>query len=264
MSECALFIEGLQGSGKSTLMNIMSQQLTDYKVYREGDYCPTELAWCARVSNTQYKDILNTYPSLYNEICNKTVNEDSYKVICYTKIITDIEGFHKNLEKYEIYNGNLCKTDFERVVIERFIRWNASKEIFECSIFQNIIENQMLYLMMSDDEIICFYKQIKEVLKDKKYKILYLNVEDIETGINIIRKERSDDKGNEMWFPLMIRYIEESPYGKENSLIGMKGLLKHLSRRKKLEHRLLKEVFDNEALIITSKDYEISNILDLI
>ena len=41
------------------------------------------------------------------------------------------------------------KKAFEAVVLERFGNWNGEGQIFECSMFQNIIENQMLYLEFS-------------------------------------------------------------------------------------------------------------------
>ena len=44
-------------------------------------------------------------------------------------------------------------------------------------------------------------------------------MDDISKEIDIIRKECSDDMGNELWFPMMIRYVEESPYGQKHSLM---------------------------------------------
>lgn len=255
------FIEGLQGAGKTTFVQQFSNTLTDYKVFREGDYSPVELAWCAYVTEEQYNKILLDYPSLNAEIRDKTVTEDEHKIICYTQILTDVPNFHKNLEKFEIYNGNLSGESFENIILQRFKKWNGEGQIFECSIFQNIIENQMLYLMMTDDEILSFYKKLERVLTDKPYKIIYLDMEDIPQGIDIIRKERSDDEGNELWFPMMVRYLEESPYGKEHSLTEMDGLLSHLERRRALEHRVMNEVFKDRTIVVKSKNYILSDIV---
>lgn len=220
MKRTNYFIEGLQGTGKSTFVQRLSEYLNDYKVFREGDYSPVELAWCAYTTEEQYHQVLSEYPLIKEEIKAKTFTEGANKIICYTQILTDIPDFHKNLEKFEIYNGNLDRESFEKVIFDRFMRWDGEGQIFECSIFQNIIENQMLYLMMSDEKIIDFYRKLKRVLDDRKYRIIYLDVEDIASAIDVIRKERSDDQGNELWFPLMIRYLEESPCGKAYGLRG--------------------------------------------
>lgn len=249
------FIEGLQGSGKSTTVNRLSKQLPEYKVFREGDYSPVELAWCAYVTKSQYQDILKRYPSLENEIVTKTIAEGEHRIICYTQILTDVEGFHKDLEQYEIYNGNLDKDSFEKIILERYEKWDGQGQIFECSIFQNIIENQMLYLTMTDEEILDFYRRLKKILSGKSYQIIYLDVDDIRSAIEVIKKERSDENGNELWFPLMVRYIEASPYAKEHSLHGMEGLLAHLERRKALEHRIINEIFKHETIV--AKNYKL-------
>lgn len=86
-------------------------------------------------------------------------------------------------------------------------------------------------------------------------------MENIRESIEIIRKERSDDKGNELWFPLMVKYLEESPYGKKNGLRGMDGLISHLERRKALEHRVINEVFRENAVIVKSQKYELDEVI---
>ena len=255
MQRTNYFIEGLQGAGKSTFVQRLSEHLSDYQVFHEGDYSPVELAWCAYATEEQYRRVLRDYPSIGEEIRAKTVTEGDKRIICYTQILTDIPGFHKNLEKLEIYNGNLDRQSFEKVIFERFRKWNGEGQIFECSIFQNIIENQMLYFMMSDDEIMDFYRRLKGVLDGKPYKIIYLDVEDVPGAIDVIRKERSDDQGNELWFPMMVRYLEESPRGKAHALTGLEGLLVHLENRKALEHRIIDEIFGENAVVVKAKNY---------
>ena len=78
---------------------------------------------------------------------------------------------------------------------------------------------------------------------------------DIRSTTEVIKKERSDENGNELWFPLMVRYIEESPYAKEHSLHGMEGLLTHLERRKALEYRIINEIFKDETIV--AKNYKL-------
>lgn len=62
-------------------------------------------------------------------------------------------------------------------------------EIFECAMFQNILENMMLYLQMPEGEILAFYRKVHEILQNNPYKILYLDVEDIEGSLKVIKRK---------------------------------------------------------------------------
>ena len=178
MQRTNYFIEGLQGAGKSTFVQRLSEHLTDYEVFHEGDYSPVELAWCAYVTEEQYQGILRQYSSIREEIKAKTVAEGEKKIICYTQILTDVPAFHKNLEKFEIYNGNLNRERFEKVVFKRFRKWDGEGQIFECSVFQNIIENQILYLMMTDEEIL-------DLLVNKKwFDTIFFGIADLYSAIS--------------------------------------------------------------------------------
>ena len=56
------FVEGLQGSGKSTLTRRIAELRPESVPVLEGDYSPVELAWCAYMYVNQYREILNRYP----------------------------------------------------------------------------------------------------------------------------------------------------------------------------------------------------------
>ncbi len=255
------FIEGLQGAGKTTLVANLSKKLPEHKVFREGDYSPVELAWCAYLAEDQYAKILSKYSKIADEIRQNTTEEmygsKTHYVVTYTQILTDIPGFHKDLEQYEIYNGRIDKKTFEDIIFSRYSKWDESDQIFECSIFQNIIENQILFYEMTDDEITDFYIRLKEIIKDKQFKILYLEVENIAETLEIIRKERVDSEGNEIWFQLMMGFLKECPYGISHGLRDFNDLVKHLEHRMNLELKIIKEVFPDNSIILKSKDYDL-------
>ena len=67
-----IFVEGIQGSGKSTLINNIVKFNPELHVCREGDYSPIELAWCALMSKKEYEAVLQKYNSIRDEIIKNT------------------------------------------------------------------------------------------------------------------------------------------------------------------------------------------------
>lgn len=250
------FVEGLQGSGKSTLVKKLSEKHPEYLSVHEGDYSPVELAWCAYVSKDEYERILDKYQAIRREIKEKSHEERDHMIICYTQVITDVPGFHKDMEQYEIYNNRLSPEAFKKVILERYSKWNTDNNIFECSLFQNIVEDMILFQNASDQDVIDFYKEISEKLSGRDYRIMYLLTEDISSSINVIRKERSDEQGNELWFPLMLGYFDESPYAKKNGLSGEEAMFSHFKHRQELEISICRQVFPDRYTVLKSKKYK--------
>ncbi len=113
----------------------------------------------------------------------------------------------------------------------------------------------ILFRCFTDEEIIEFYKEIRDMLKEKEYKIVYLKSDDIRSNLDIIRKERSDENGNELWFPAMMGFFDHSPYAKMKGLKGEDELIEHFSHRQDLELKICEEVFADKYIVISSKRY---------
>lgn len=249
-------VEGLQGSGKSTLVQKLSELHPDYTVYREGDYSPIELAWCAYVGEPEYKRILSQYPDLQAQIKTKTASEGDRRIVCYTQVKTDNTDFYRDLEQFEIYNNRIPFEEFRRLKLSRYQHWLQDNTISECALFQNTVEDMILFRQSTDEEIIAFFKEVRHALDGKNIRILYLKADDIEGNLKIIRKERSDEQGRELWFPMLCDFFNSSPYAKARKISGEEGILSHLMHRQELELRICQEVFPNHMAILHSKKYE--------
>ena len=140
-----IFIEGIQGSGKSTLIQRLSQRLPKYNRYAEGDISPVELAWCSYMTAPQYEEVIAKYPEIQEEIRKWTAMEGEQYIVAYTRIITDYPGFHKDLEQYEIYNGRRTLTELKEIVLRRYGAFRGEGNLFECAFFQNIVEDMILF-----------------------------------------------------------------------------------------------------------------------
>lgn len=251
------FVEGIQGSGKSTLVKLLSEKCPGHKVLEEGDYSPVELAWCAYMGMEEYQAALEKFPSLRPEIDAKTHFEDDHAVVCYTKIRTDDRSFYQEMEKYEIYNGRLPFERFKEIVLKRFSRWDGAPLITECALFQNIVEDMILFRDMTDEAILDLYRDIKKSIGDKSIRIAYLKSEpdDIRRNLETARQTRVDDKGNEVWFAMLCDYFNNSPHVVRCGLEGEDGLVRHWVHRQELELKICEELFPDRYAVLPSKKY---------
>ena len=280
------FIEGIPGSGKSTLLNKYAMAHPECQVYREGDYNPVELAWCAYMTEEEYRAALVKYPAISEEIERWTVGEPAIceavpiadgcrqfstrYIVPYTRIITDEPGFHKYMEQFEIYQGRKSPEEFQQIILGRYKAFFGSQggaaktlempavTIMECAFFQNILEELMLFFEYSDQEIFEFYKKLFSVIPEKEFQLYYLYDEDVEKIVGHIAKERSDARGNMLWYPMMLAFLQESPYGKKHAYRGMEDVVAHFKRRQKLELWIIREILGEHGSVIPAKsDYKL-------
>lgn len=259
-----IFVEGIQGAGKSTLVNKITECNPTLHVCREGDYSPVDLAWCAMVSAQECEAILEKYSPIRDEIIKNTVREQENYVIIYTKITTEIPGFYKELENYEVYNGRKSWVELKEIILTRYKNFAGTGYLFECSFFQNIIEELILFHMLSDDEITAFYRELSGIVDTKDFLLLYLYSDAPEENIKVIRKERCDEKGNELWYQMMLGYLKDSPYGKKNGYSTFQDLVDHFKHRQQLELSIIREIFGEKAVIIPAKEYDMNQIMTII
>ena len=259
-----IFVEGIQGSGKSTLINNIVRFNPVLHVCREGDYSPIELAWCALMSKKEYEAVLEKYNSIRDEIIKNTVREQENYIITYTKIITDIPGFYKDLENYEVYNGRKTLAELKEIIVTRFKNFTDTGYLFECSFFQNIIEDLILFHMLSDEEIIEFYHNLFKCIDEKNFILFYLYSDKLEENIKTIRKERCDEDGNELWYQTMLEYLANSPYGRKYGSSTFEDLISHFIHRQRLELNIINEIIGKNAVILPAKKYDANQIRALI
>ena len=262
MNKKSYFVEGIQGGGKSTLTRRLSGKYPDHKVFEEGDYSPVELAWCAYMNTEDYQNILSKYSSMREKIEEKAHAEDDHVVVCYTKVQTDKHEFYQEMENYEIYNNRVSFEQFKEIVLKRYGKWDGEPLIAECSLFQNIVEDLILFRDMSDEAILDFYREIKKVIGDKQIHIAYIRTEpeNIRSNLETARKERVDDKGNEVWFSMLCNYFDNCPHAVRSGMKGEDGLVKHWTHRQELELKICEELFPGHYTVLPSKNYGELNI----
>lgn len=249
--------------GKSTLLQALTEKTSGYHVCYEGDYSPIELAWCAWMTENEYQAAWNRYPTLHKEIQVNTIKEGTHYIVSYTKILTDIPGFHKDLEQFEIYNGRKSLSEFEQIILSRYQQFCGTGYIFECSFLQNIVECLILFYQLNDNEILAFYQKLYDLIPKEHFLLLYLYSDNLQESTQIIRKERSDEQGTELWYPLMLEYLTQSPYGKQHNYKDFDDLVHHFRHRQQIELRILNEIIQNRAIILPAKQWNLDELLNI-
>lgn len=258
-----IFIEGIPGTGKSTLLDGLQENFPEYHFYYEGDISPVELAWCSYMTHEQYKMAIKDWPQLEMKIVENSKNEDSHYIVSYTRIHTDNHDFYRYMEQYEIYGGRRNIQDFSKIIFKRLRKFNETGNVFECSFFQNIIEELMLFAEYDDLQILDFYsKFITNILDD--FLVIRLISTDIENSIKQIKEERINEQGEEIWYHLMMHYLNQSPYGKSHNYKNFDDMLKHFHRRISIEKRISNELLHKRCIDVESKNYHIEDIIDLV
>lgn len=256
-----VFIEGIPGSGKTTLLKALAEKLPDYKVYFEGDISPVELAWCSYMTDKQYENTWKDLPDFREQIQANTVCENGYYITSYTRIKTEDYQFYQYMEKFEVYGARRSIPEFRDIIMRRFKHFNAEGNLFECSFFQNIIEELMLFGMYSSEQIVDFYRELIDNIDLSRFKLIRLNAVDIEDSIMQIKGERVNENGEEIWYSLMLDYLNHSPYGKQHGFRAFEDLISHFKRRMVLEKEVLNILPPGILLEVESKNYSISDIM---
>ena len=64
----------------------------------------------------------------------------------------------------------------------------------------------------------------------------------------------------ELWYPLMLKYFQGSPYGKVHGFDGLDDMIVHFERRCTLEERIIREVLKDDCTVLKAKGYRLEEI----
>lgn len=263
------FIEGLPGSGKTTMARRLSKYLEstneDVVIYNEGDLHPVDLAWIAILKKEELDLLINRYPSLEKSIRENIKQFEDKFHLAYTKVKIDIKtkDFSDYCSKYEIYRTE----DVNDFLEEHLSLWKVFLEenkdndktfVFECIFMQNHINELLLKYDMSMKDIIKYYKRFQEVLEDIEAKVIYIKQLDVDSTLSRITEERrTNDKSlYKDWIDLVTQYFEETKYGKVKGYVGYNGALKYFKDRQNIELEVLDKIKIDKKIVSLDKDYD--------
>lgn len=278
MSKKIIMIEGIPGSGKSSLAKYLekhySKTFNSVRMYTEGDLHPLDLAWCAYLTRTEFDQLIKRMPEYKDLIIDNSDLSDNHAVIAYTKL-----GYYPNqnpLMTYcaekEIYHGSISFEQFRKIHMERWASFvEKAKDgiyIFECIYFQNHIVELLGSYELSEEDIINYLSELVALLAPFEPELIYLEQDEVETTINRVAEERISEEGEGLpdWIDLVIDYIEELPYSQTNKLEGHEGVIRFFEDRKQIELNAIEILNElNNGVIcykINNSDYNLEKMVD--
>jgi len=241
-------VEGVPGSGKTTFARRLAQQFLkcnpNVNLFVEGDLHPADMAWCAMLTDKEYKGICDSYPWFVEELEQNKAAWNGYVIVAYTKIQNLDTKLYHYFESKEIYDGRIDTETFCGVHENRWKKFGQQAmgiNVFECALLQNSVNELLLFRCIDEDAISKYICKLISCVENLKPIIIYLNV-DTKSAIKRAAMERVDQDGNRVWESRVIQYITQSPYGIKNGFIGVEGMYNYFEKRKQIELKILEKL----------------------
>lgn len=246
-----ILIEGIPGSGKTTLASKAAEYLSARKrtlVYEEGASHPADLAWCACIPIAKFQEVLDRFPEYEKKIVENMYQEGDYYVVPYTRFAIENPELYRCMESFEVYDNRVGAEIFVDLHLKKWITFGKEKEsvdeyiVFECSFLQNHINELLLFHNSSEEEIKQYLNRLIETVKALNPILIYLNQPDVGETIRRVSEIRVNEQGEQVWKNRVIEYVENTPFGQTHGLTGFLGMIKYFEMRKALELSLLEEL----------------------
>lgn len=262
MKNRLILVEGIPGSGKSTIANKIKDYLGSKgiktKLFNEGDLHPVDLAWSAYITLDEYQELLKNNQEYEEVIKDNTKLEEGYAIVAYTKLGISPGEYKlmKYFEQHEVYDAKVSLDTFKKIHIKRWEQFAKNAEddevvIFECSYLQNHVNELMGYHNKDVNYITEYMIDLIKIVGSLNPRLIYLFQPNVYETIDRVARERvSSDKSKwEDWIDLVIRYVENSQYGKSHNLSGFKGVIEFFETRKKIELAVIDKLSVDKAII---------------
>ncbi|MGQ3477326.1 hypothetical protein [Paenibacillus sp. TY11] len=263
-----VIVEGIPGSGKSTLSRYIHDILNMHKIeselFLEGNLRhPADYESVACMPNQELDKLRSIYFDVFHYIDPFISLNGNDSLIAYALAQQSAQNgipssLYEEIQRYEIYDGVSIEKYCE-LMIKRwgsFVKDQREKEnmmILECCFLQNPGCALLARHNAGNDRFIQHVLQIGEQIQELNPILFYLKQSNVRETIERVKTMRSQE-----WLDFVIWYHTEQDYGKKRGLHGYEGYIKFLEHRRELELHIIEQL-PFQSFIIDNSDYDWEN-----
>lgn len=249
MNTKLIMVEGLPGSGKSTISQLIADMLREQgmnvRLFQEGHLeHPADYESVACYTEKELDQLLSTYEEYAELLKSRVIQNGNDFLVPYQKIKNELGLDELNQLWNEVSQKDIYELPFEqnrRIITDKWDRFQRealisdSIFVFECCFMQNPLTVGTVKYNVQKQEVIDYVMQLGELMKPLHPLFIYIDQPDIRSVFEKAVRERP-----KTWSDGFIDYYTRQGLGKAKGYHGLDGTIQVLEERKNIEL----EIFD--------------------
>ncbi|WP_416297986.1 adenylyl-sulfate kinase [Paenibacillus illinoisensis] len=279
MARQLILVEGLPGSGKSTIAKMVSDILNKrglrVKLFQEGDLNhPADYEGVSFYTEDEFGDLLDSYEACRDILESKAITYRNGYLIPYRKIKEELGEAFPDHTVQEIFSRDIYELPFEQNKDLITSKWRSFTEsvlaanddtviIFECCFIQNPLTMGLVKCNQSREDNVNYVLELERIVQALNPLLIYIDQKDIAYTFDKAVMERPKE-----WSEGFIQYYTNQGWGASRGYHGVPGTVKVLQARKELETEIYqilkmdKYWLDNSEYNLSFCQNELENILN--